>query len=228
MQVHVPKNGGGSADVFFRGCAGVYVAFAQHALGIKSVLDLSRTAVVVLRDPADRVISEYQWGRLNFGKDYDDGHHLIHTLGNDTAPPRVWKESDMGPLIMRAYHNSKLKPQHTYFAGVASNDRRVRVLCMDRLAEGLAQVAEEACAGGLASFRAREVPRLHRTQSPKLEQASSSRYTMTDGLRKMLNKVYATDAQLYARHCGNAGLNGHSSLLERLRMAGMPVTRILS
>ena len=40
---------------------------------------------------------------------------------------------------------------------------------------GLAQVAEEACAGGLASLRAREVPRLHRTQSPKLEQASSSR-----------------------------------------------------
>ena len=123
---------------------------------------------------------------------------------NDTAPPRLWDESHTGTLLGRALR--VLRPQHTFFAGVAANDPRVRVLCTERLGTGLAQVAEEACAGGLASLRSPHVPRLHRTQSPELEQAASSHYTMADGLRKNLLEKFQKDALLYARHCGKARL----------------------
>lgn len=205
--VHVPKNGGGTADVYFRGCAEVHVAFATHTLRIAQVLRAGRVAVAVLRDPADRVISEHQWGRLNFGKDYDDGHKREHLRpGNDTAPPQRWDESHADRLLHRT--RRVLKPQHEFFFGVPPDHPRVRVLCMERLSAGLVRLAAEACTrsrGSDPSSKVTDVPRLHRTQSADEAEASSSHYTMSDGLRRKLRAAYPNDTQIYQKYCTAGG-----------------------
>ena len=66
--LHVPKTGGGSAEIFFDCCPRVHVAFGLHALTLGSVVATGRIPVLGLRDPADRAISEYQWGAQDRGR----------------------------------------------------------------------------------------------------------------------------------------------------------------
>ena len=76
--VHVPKTGGGSANVYLRECSAIAVPFGAHALTVAMVLAVNRSAIIALRDPADRVISDYQWNAQDLGKDYNDGVRRSH------------------------------------------------------------------------------------------------------------------------------------------------------
>jgi hypothetical protein len=183
--VHIAKNGGGSAYEFFRDCGGVQVPFGAHKMSVAMILAVNRSAIVALRDPADRVISEYQWSSLDLGKDYDDHVHRSHIrpLG-DTAPQGVvWNHSLLPALL--AHARVHLKPQASYTGGASLDDPRVTVLCTERLSSGLEQVSQRLC-GPPTSQRVptasmtmntssrnasrtsytRAVPWLHRTQAP--------------------------------------------------------------
>ena len=193
--LHVPKTGGGSAEAFFDCCPRVHVAFALHALTLGSVVATGRIPVLALRDPADRAISEYQWGAQDRGKDYDDGHHRSHIRANDTAPPRFWDVYDLPRLLNRAQRY--LTPQAPYFRS-GTNDPNAPppapvVVCTERLQQGLEELAARVQCRPPAT-----VPWLHRTNG---NGEAGARYDMSPALRHALYRAFAPDVALYHRLC---------------------------
>ena len=191
--LHVPKTGGGSAEAFFDCCPRVHVAFALHHLNLQRVAATGRTPVFALRDPADRAVSEYQWGAHDRGKDYDDGHRRSHIRANDTAPPRLWGIDDLEPLLAHARRH--LKPQafyldsHPYLTSANSV-----VLCTERLRAGLEALAERV---QCSTPPAAATPWLHRTSANR-----AARHDMTAELRDALYRAFAPDVALHRARCG--------------------------
>ena len=192
--VHVAKNGGGSVFEYLHDCPNVIVPFGAHKISVAMVLAVNRSAIVALRDPADRVISEYQWSALDLGKDYDDHVRRSHIRAHDTvAPGTRWNMSHLGTLLSHARAN--LKPQVEKLGGARLEDPRVNVLCTERLTAGLEHLSRKLCAHRNSSMRA--VPWLHRTQAT----GEGLHYNMTKELRQALLRAYAQDSELHQRFC---------------------------
>ena len=69
--LHVPKTGGASVRQALANCsARVAVEYANHVLGAARILASGRSAALALRDPADRVVSEWDWSHEHRGHDY--------------------------------------------------------------------------------------------------------------------------------------------------------------
>ena len=59
--VHSAKTGGATASAFLENCSGVFVAYAAHTLTAAQVIATGRAAILTLRDPAQRAVSNTQW-----------------------------------------------------------------------------------------------------------------------------------------------------------------------
>ena len=174
VYVHVPKTGGATARAALANCSGVFVEYANHVLGVARVLRLGRNATLALREPADRVVSEWHWSKDELGRDA-------------RLSDRAWALADAPALL--AHAAKRLAPMHPFFDDVAEDDARVRVLCTERLAADLGALARDrGCAAS--------VPRLHRTAA-----SATSHHDMTAELRAELRRAYARDAALHDHYC---------------------------
>lgn len=200
--IHIAKNGGGSAYEYLRECRNVQVPFGAHKISVAMVLAVNRSAIVVLRDPADRVISEYQWSSsLDLGKDYDDHVHHSHVRPHDTAPQGMSWNATLLPALL-AHAKAHLKPQAFYTGGASLNDSKVTVLCTEQLSLGLEQISRRLCNAPTSHNITRAVPWLHRTQAP----GEGVHYNMTEDLRQVLRRAYAQDTELHQRYCSPSPL----------------------
>ena len=196
IMVHIPKTGVGSAEQYLKDCAAVSVPFGAHKLTVAMILAVNRSAIIVLRDPADRVISEYQWSQLDLGKDYAHAApRQSHVKKQDTAPQGlVWNTTRLAALLSHA--RTHLRPQIQKLGGTGLPDPRVTVLCTERLSTDLERLAQRLCtstpvAGGLREKAAargsvgnsswtRSVPWVHRTRA----NGDGTHYRMTTEVRR--------------------------------------------
>jgi len=187
--LHVPKTGGASVRQALANCsARVAVEYGNHVLGAARILASGRRAALALRDPADRVVSEWDWSKERRGHDYLASERRgVHGLASGLSR-RNWTLDDAPALLGHAAKS--LKPMHPFLADVNRSDERLSVLCTERLDADLAAFAR---ARGCPAPRA---ARLHRTSA-----SATSERRMSDDLRAALRHAMPEDDALHARFC---------------------------
>lgn len=147
---------------------------------------------MALRDPADRVVSEWDWSKERRGHDYLASERRgVHGLVTGLSG-RNWTLADASALIGHA--SKSLKPMHPFLAGVDPSDERLTILCTERLDGDLAAFAKAN------DCPPPQIARLHRTSA-----SATSQRSMSQDLRAELRRSMPEDDALHARFCRRPG-----------------------
>ena len=123
--VHSAKTGGATASAFLENCSGVFVAYAAHTLTAAQVIATGRAAILTLRDPAQRAVSNTQWAG-GLGKE-----------GRTSSSTRYWDMADI-PAIAQSARSQLFLPLFRQLGNVSHEDasRSVIFLCSESLDDG--------------------------------------------------------------------------------------------
>ncbi|WCT72521.1 sulfotransferase [Sphingomonas naphthae] len=183
--VHVPKNGGMSA------CAALYGEQIKHGTiryYDRVAPDLRRTlpSVAVLRDPVDRFLSAYDYGRAGGSADnrvslpFRDTYRGFASI--DAALDHV--EQAANPYQLDHIY----RPQYWYVSDARGQVAVDHLLLIDDLAGTLAVLAD----GDLPA-----IPHINRRTTP--------RSPVTDAQADRIRTIYRRDQMLYEATCLRAG-----------------------
>ncbi len=195
MLILTPKSGCGSLHQFLRSCHNLWIPWT-HDIGIMQVLHRFPQidhVYVPLRDPAERLISQYQWTKVLNASQRRPG-----ATGTVVERDHNWTLAG-APLLTSpmAKGESRWRSYASYFRGVALNDSRVHGVCFDMIEPAARNIYAELCP--TAAPRMPSFPHVHRTNDkPKSE------YPMTDELRQALHAAFPAEKTIYDYFCGRA------------------------
>ena len=194
--LHIEKTAGASISEMFGGhkpvdpnaCVDVSL-YGKHKKQIKDILKTSDDRVVMtLRDPADRIVSYYNWRVNKAGRDYDKD--LKRVIKQGTPGPAEAEIFTMDDVSRFDYALEAPLPYEYYFDGVDMDDPRIRVLCLSGSMEDQLQTyaREQHCT---------TIPE----KLPTLHKATHDETRLDPSFREFIYQKRASDKEIYDHFC---------------------------
>jgi hypothetical protein len=206
--IHPPKTGGGTVETYLKRCQRFVIDLRlpdgrSHHYDYMAGAFAGRTtrfnvslAVVSLRDPAERVVS--QWMMVH-------GALSNKTMALESAS-RSWVLADLPQLLQAANLrvNGRFKgilPYPYYFQQIAWNDTRVAVICTETLSDDVLRLRQAVCPELSGSPDEIQLKNYSSQLQKHVARSKNVGYNISLELRKALYAKMPNDKALYDHFC---------------------------
>ena len=208
IYVHAPKTGGATAQDFLKQCPSIDFRYGHHNFRVHDLLARgNNTVVITMREPVDRLVSEFMFSVLQLG--HDCGPKLSQLALSCSSPYDNTSDPGAEGMLTSAQRLIALMDRpgdpiftsrrwgphgsvtfSSYFSGVRLDEPRLRVVCFDRYESELRELVAHQCpAVGVG-----RLPHHHSTRDGPTGAISAR-------LRSELEAMYAGDVALHKHFC---------------------------